>query len=141
MTQKGVEVKTEDFPLDASKTVRSADYTDVYANNIRAAMSPWDISLHFGRIVELASSAPLVEETTTVRVSPQTAKILATIFPLIMSQWEERFGSLSLPNGLLPSTAAVQAAFAVAGKRVERPTSEPSTENDSGSSPRRRKRP
>jgi hypothetical protein len=91
-----------------------AQHKEFYANNIRAGMSPWDASLHFGVIVDPPRANPFIEEKVTVRLSPQTLKVLSIMIPGIVAQWEQRFGLIPLPTELIPAPAAIREAFAAA---------------------------
>jgi len=107
-------VRVETGPLAAENYSVGPDHQEFYANNIRAGLSPWDASLHFGVIVDRPHVVPSIEERVTVRLSPQTLKVLSIIVPAIAAQWEQRFGSIPLPADLLPEVAAIRDAFAAA---------------------------
>ena len=105
----GVKVETGSLAADSSSVSR--DHQEFYANNIRAGMSPWDVSLHFGVVVDPPHAVPFVEERVTIRLSPQTLKVLSVIIPGIVAQWEQRFGSVPLPPDLVPVATAMREAF------------------------------
>ena len=98
---------------ETNRTVisRSGDHRDIYANNIRAGMTPWDIALHFGIIIDASDSVAQIEERATIRLSPQTMKVLVAILPSMMEQWERQFGKVPLPDGLVPESSAIRDAF------------------------------
>jgi len=85
--------------IDEAQTVQASDYKEIYANNVRAGFSQWDVVLVFGRLKEMAKNTAGIEELMSVRMSPQQFKTLAVALPHMMTEWERRFGVVNIPTG------------------------------------------
>jgi uncharacterized protein DUF3467 len=83
------------------RTETTADYVRIYANDMQAQTTPWDVRLIFGQI----SGTPTTNDPTlTVRqvgevsMSPQFAKRVAVILLGQLEQYERTIGPIPLPE-------------------------------------------
>jgi hypothetical protein len=72
---------------------RSAEFKDVYSNNVRIAASPLDFTMMFGRLTELGGVTSL-EDVVHTRLSPYQFKILVKQVVSGLEAWEEVFGNI-----------------------------------------------
>lgn len=88
--------------------VRSEHYRTVYADTSKMGLSPWDIRITFGLLVEVEPGRTANEEQLTVIVSPQHAKTFLRIFADNIAAWENVHGEINDP---LADSAAETAAI------------------------------
>jgi hypothetical protein len=89
-----------------SETVRSPNYRDVYANNLKLALTPFDIVAILGVTSEQPPGTAVIEEQVTLRLSPQFCKNLATQLSNVVAVWETQFGEITVSNKLPEDVAA-----------------------------------
>ena len=81
--------------------VKSDNHRQIYSNFSRVGLSPWDIAIIFGIINDAApGQPPSTTSEVTIRMSPHQFKAFATSLPLILAEWEARFGEINLPQAL-----------------------------------------
>ena len=78
----------------------SPDFHSVYANSARVRTSFYDFSIVFGEISAVDDKLER-EERVQVVMSPQHAKALLKVIEKNVAAWEERFGAIELPEGLV----------------------------------------
>jgi hypothetical protein len=83
------------------------DHQEIYTNTARIGVSPWDIRIMFGHVIEPIPNKPQVgQDLVTIVMSPQLAKIL-------MGQWAKSIASYEAAYGEIPDlTSILQAAAA-----------------------------
>jgi hypothetical protein len=74
---------------------RAAAVGSYYANHTGISVSPWDITLRFGRI--LPGQSPSIEEGLFVYMSPQHAKAFLLLMQEQVGVYESTYGPLTLP--------------------------------------------
>ncbi|HEY3770785.1 MAG TPA: DUF3467 domain-containing protein [Candidatus Angelobacter sp.] len=79
---------------------KSETYSNFYANNVEITVSPWDMRLRFGQILEADEEKLVLEEYSTVFMSPQHAKAFAQILQAHIDKYEASFGQLKEPSEL-----------------------------------------
>ncbi len=102
-------------PTPGIPEIRKADdYQELYVNNIRFAMTPNDLVIMFGRIMEVEVDKTQIEEKIALRFSPQTYKRLAAGIVASMAAYESQFGQVVLPPGKAPDEimAGIEAVLA-----------------------------
>ena len=77
-------------------SVRSPDFKDIYSNNSRLSISPFDFAVTFGRITEPAMGVNVVEDEVVVRMSVQQFKTFLESSSSALAAWEEVFGEIKL---------------------------------------------
>ena len=116
---------------------KSENYKEFYSNFSRVGVSAWDLAIAFGLLNDTSEGSPSVTMETLVRMSPQQFKAFATSLPLILAEWESRFGEIHLAPGLLVSAETMHQAMASSG--FPTPVSEPQAAANKGrSAPKRR---
>lgn len=90
------------------RNTKAPDFKTVYTNNVAFSVSAFDISLVFGEI-EGVSEGKILDVTQKVRVSmsPQHAKILATILVQNVQMYETKIGPIHLPQQLFDQAQQV----------------------------------
>ncbi len=77
------------------------NFVSLYTNDTQVQLSPWDVRLIFGVIVEPpASERPSIQITSVgeVRMSPQHAKKVALILLKQLQHYEETIGPIPVPD-------------------------------------------
>jgi Protein of unknown function (DUF3467) len=86
----------QDRPI---KHVKSADFREIYTNNLRMGMTPVDLVIWFGHIVESNESTDTyIEENVAVRFSPHLFKILTETLSGALEVYERRFGEIEIKD-------------------------------------------
>jgi hypothetical protein len=78
--------------------VKAADFREYYANHLRLGLTPVDVALTLGRLVEPSPGIARAEEQFTVRLSPQFFKALVTNLTGLLAAYEGQFGTIPLSN-------------------------------------------
>lgn len=85
-----------------ANTVRSPDYKDIYSNYVKIGVSPSDFNVIFSRMALGTNNQPIIEDLTTVRMSPQQFKALADNIVKTISAWESVFGNITITTRQQP---------------------------------------
>ena len=85
--------------------IRSAEFRDIYSNNARVGVSPWDISITFALAKEIVPGTIIAEDQAVVRMSPQQFKTFAEAIMTTLQAWEEVFGEIKATS---PPLSAAQ---------------------------------
>jgi Protein of unknown function (DUF3467) len=80
-------------PQDISFS-RSEHFTEIYANYVGIVSSPWDITLHLGRIVTDDPHHPSIEQRLSATLSPQTAKAMLQLLWRNIQAYEQQYGEI-----------------------------------------------
>lgn len=83
------------------KWVRGENTLSVYANNSNVQLSVYDVQLNFGRGRPATGGGVEVDEVATIMMSPQHAKALTRGLARAITEYEARFGSISIPDTTL----------------------------------------
>ena len=75
--------------------VRSQAYFDVYSNHTKLQITPFDISIIFGRIDEFPGMGNVIEDMGIVRLSPAHFKLLTASLQSTLENWEKLFGEIT----------------------------------------------
>jgi|ERR1700677_4061263 hypothetical protein len=89
---------TKDVPTMAQPIfVRSPDFKNYYVNNVKIAITSNDFNLICGQInsPDQEGSAAIVEDQLSIRLSPQTLRVVAASLTSALEGWEKIFGKLS----------------------------------------------
>jgi hypothetical protein len=76
---------------------QSSAFQTVYANTCRVGISPWDIRLIFGQMIEAAPGKSVNEDQVTVVMSPQQAKAVLKGWQDSIARYEATFGEIPNP--------------------------------------------
>ena len=82
---------------------RGPEFRVVYANSVRFAAAPWDLSLVFGQTIVDQVDDLHIEDRVTVTLSPQTARAMADILNKNLEDYERQFGEIRY-TPIQPST-------------------------------------
>jgi Protein of unknown function (DUF3467) len=77
---------------------RGQDFKDIYTNNTRVGMSPWDVSITFALSKEMQLGNFVSEDQAVVRMSPQQFKTFVSAISLSLQAWEEVFGTITVTS-------------------------------------------
>jgi hypothetical protein len=72
---------------------QSPAHQEIYTNTSKVGLSPWDIRLVFGHIIE-KNGTQMLEDLVTVVTSPQHAKVLVSAWAKAVQSYEENFGAI-----------------------------------------------
>jgi hypothetical protein len=72
-------------------------FFSIYTNSVQLEMTPWDLKFLFGTMTEATEQRLVVEDSCEVFMSPQHAKVLATLLVNNLKQYEDRFGKIPGP--------------------------------------------
>src|SRR5438128_710885 len=78
-----------------------ADFRSTYANSARMTVGLWDFRFSFGEVEEATADSVKVVENVRVIMSPQHAKMFLAIFQQNLKKYEDKFGEIKLPPGML----------------------------------------
>jgi hypothetical protein len=73
---------------------RSEHFMEIYANYVGVVSSPWDITLHFGRIITDDPHHPSIEQRLSATLSPQTAKAMLHLLWRNVQGYEQQYGEI-----------------------------------------------
>lgn len=91
------------FAIKGITTTQSAGYRSIYVNSSRMGVSPWDVRLTVGQVVELGAGQVNQDEATLI-MSPQHAKQFLRSLEKTIGSYEEVFGPIA------DLTAAIESA-------------------------------
>jgi len=83
-------------PPPITQVEQSADFKQVYCNHTRLGMTPYDLVLTCGHIVDKSSNNPIVSEDVSIRFSPQSFKLLALNLNAAIAAWEAQWGTIQI---------------------------------------------
>jgi Protein of unknown function (DUF3467) len=76
------------------QVIRGPEFKDIYSNVSRVGATPFDLSVTFGKIVEIPGATNAIEDLIIVRFSPQQFKSLTDGLVRILAAWERAFGEI-----------------------------------------------
>jgi hypothetical protein len=79
-------------------TIRSPAFRDVYANNMKLAITPLDITIVLSHTSESPPGTSVIEEDVAIRVSPQFCKAFSVNLARTIATWEAQFGEIVLTS-------------------------------------------
>lgn len=92
--------------------VRSETFHTIYSNASRVALSPWDLTLVFSTLGDgIAGESFRITSEVAVKMSPQQFKAFSHILPLIMEEWEGKFGEVAISQELKMNVTALHEAL------------------------------
>jgi hypothetical protein len=74
---------------------RAHDYKDIYSNNCRVGVSPWDFTVAFALAKESINGMMVAEDQSAVRMSPQQFKTFCKSIKVALEAWEHVFGEIA----------------------------------------------
>src|SRR5436190_23267281 len=85
---------------------RSEDYRSRYANHVYYETSVFDIKSTFGEILQVPGQKGVaaIEQHTAITTSWLEAKLAVIFMALNVAAHEKKFGVVSIPAGVLPSS-------------------------------------
>ncbi len=72
------------------------DFRSYYANNTTFQVTPWDVTLTFGRITDIKDGLLVVDQSAQVSVSLQHAKAIVEVLAKQLQAYEESNGPLAI---------------------------------------------
>lgn len=78
--------------------IKAPGYLKVYANNIAIRASMWDMSVVFGELIGELNGKPVIEESVSVTLSKEMAKVMANLLTKNVKAYEEKFGVITIPD-------------------------------------------
>lgn len=76
---------------------RTDDFRSIYTNNIQFAVSTFDVRITFGESFNTGSSVS-VEQSVSIVMSLQQAKVLATMLAKNVELYEREVGTVPVPD-------------------------------------------
>ncbi len=77
--------------------VRGEGYMSTYANSVNLMVSPWDIRLIFGELMDTGDKrGARIENRASVVMSPQHAKAFSIILARHLEKYEAEHGAITL---------------------------------------------
>lgn len=73
---------------------RSDTFLSLYANSVNIRLTPWDVQLIFGEILEADERKLVIENHLAVTLSPQHAKALLNALSGQVQAYERQFGEI-----------------------------------------------
>ena len=75
-------------------STKSESYAIVYCNSTKMSISPWDVRITVGALVESGVSEMVNEDRLTLVMSPQHAKAVLDSLATTVRLYEESFGTI-----------------------------------------------
>ena len=75
--------------------IKAPDFRMIYVNSTKMGLSPWDIRLILGQVVEEGGDQ-LHQDMVTVVMSPQHAKAFSAAVAQTVATYEAQFGEIDL---------------------------------------------
>ncbi|SRR6266536_3906110 len=83
---------------------KAPGFFTTYANSARMMIGLWDFKFTFGEVENADANEIRVSEKMGVIMSPQHAKMFLQVFEKNLKRYEEQFGEIKLPAGILVET-------------------------------------
>jgi hypothetical protein len=99
-TKKKIEAPT----VPAAITVEdlAPDFKLIYTNYVQASFTPLDVALLVGETVGAKLGKFMVQNKARITMSPTEAKIVARILANTVKLFEQQFGEIIVPDGMMP---------------------------------------
>lgn len=91
------------------ETVQSEDHQLIYANSTRIGISPWDVQITFGHVVEREAGKTVNVDKVTIVLTPSQAKAVVHNLSLTLKTYEDMFGEISDPIAAIQKAQAARA--------------------------------
>ena len=79
-----------------TNVTRSANYSQLYANNVNVNVTNWDFLLDFGKVVNVSEKEVQIVIDLGVYLGPGQAKALAIALSQSVNAYEQQFGEVAL---------------------------------------------
>jgi hypothetical protein len=100
-------------------TKQSADFVNVYANNVHLSASMFDFSLTFGEVTEeKRGEQNVVNQKVRIILSKEMTKVLMMLLSENVKAYENEFGEIKIPTQTKP--AKEQEVLASAARRKKK---------------------
>ena len=76
------------------RPVKGVDHKAIYVNSSRMGVSPWDVRIVVGQVVEVDDGGQLNEDLATLIMSPGHAKAFLKNMEKTITVYEETFGTI-----------------------------------------------
>jgi hypothetical protein len=97
-----------DNKKETQEYTRAENFSSVYANSARLNISLWDFKFNFGEVEDIGPSGMKVSEKVRVVMSPQHAKVFLQVFEQNLKRYEDKFGEIKVPVGIVEESEQVQ---------------------------------
>ena len=89
-------------PMKKQTQIRkqTSNYQDLWANDMQTGFSPWDFRITFGVIQKGSPEELHIDETATIRMSPQFMVRVVQTMQKSLVKYEDTFGPIQMPKGL-----------------------------------------
>jgi len=92
---------------DLGQVFRNADdFKSVYVNFVQTAATPVDISLIVGDANPTPRGVPDIEMKLRLIMAPLQAKVTLAMLLTVVKQYEEQYGKITVPAGMLAELPA-----------------------------------
>ena len=97
--------RSEPIKLGESIPIGKAEgYKTLYVNASRMAVSPWDIRITLGQIVEHTPNGQINEDHVTLFMAPAQAKAFLHAFTITIQKYESMFGEINVYTAKIDET-------------------------------------
>lgn len=103
------------------KLKRSEKYCRIYSNGVQLSMSPWDIRMDFGQMMD-GEPKPELQTDVTVLMSPSHAVAFLKALVSTVAKYENAFGPINDPTVKAKAMLAALEAPPVAAKGIKKLT-------------------
>ena len=106
-----------------SKLKKSENYSRIYSNGVQLSMSPWDIRMDFGQMLEGELNKVALVTDVTILMSPSHAAAFCKALLSTIGKYENAFGPINDPTvKARAAKAALEEAAQVAPKGIKKLT-------------------
>lgn len=107
MAEVGLDVSTfSQLP----NTAKNEKYQTLYINASRMGISPWDVRMTLGHVLEREPGIAINEDQVTIVMTPSMAKALLENLAMTIRAYEQAFGEIGNPTATIEKAQAVRAA-------------------------------
>lgn len=103
--------------IPAPQFRNAPDFKSVYVNFVQSAATPVDISLIVGDANPTPSGVPDIEMKLRLIMAPLQAKIMVAMLHQVIRQYEEQYGKIPIPPGLVAQLPSHESGIAESDKR------------------------
>lgn len=128
-TKPTLDIQTSAVSAD-SKLRKTEKYSRIYSNGVQLSMSPWDIRMDFGQMLDDEPNKPELFSDVSVLMSPSHAVAFLKALENTIIKYENAFGPINDPTAKIKATrAASEAVVPVAptAKRLPKPSKKKTT--------------
>jgi len=103
--------------------VLAENFKTLYANNLTLSISQWDVTINFGEILgKDENGKTVIAQHARVNMSKELAKVFRELLDAHISNYEEQFGEIRIPDMKLLDKDKLNARLRGGASKIEKKT-------------------